>query len=135
MIPTHYCLQVLLERYCLFLGRQESRGDVLAESRGGKEDRRLKASFARLWENGTDYLKPQDLQERLTSKQLKIKTKANNIAGLQLADLLAHPSRNEILEEHQLLEREIAPFARRVIPILAEKYDRKADRVFGKKML
>ncbi len=28
----------------------------------------------------------------LTSKQLKMKPKSDNIAGLQLADLIAHPS-------------------------------------------
>ena len=47
------------------------RGDVIAESRGGKEDRRLKA-----------------------------KLKSNNLAGVQLADLVAF-----------LLYQEIAPSA------------------------
>lgn len=31
-------------------------------------------------------------QERLTSKELKLKRKADNIAGLQIADLIAYPS-------------------------------------------
>jgi hypothetical protein len=69
----------------------------------------------------------------LTSKQLKVKPKANNISGLQLADLLAHPSRNEILHEHGLLERNIAPFGKAVIEVLKEKYDQQGSRVFGKK--
>ena len=47
-----------------------------------------------------------------------MKPKANNISGLQLADIVAHPSRNEILEENGLLERPIAPFARKIIAIL-----------------
>jgi len=133
--PYHYCLAVLLERFVFFLRRTNCRGDVMAESRGGKEDMRLKKSFQKLWEHGTDYVDPQQFQDRLTSKQLKVKTKTNNISGLQLADLLAHPSRNEILDENALLDRPIAPFARKVIEVLQDKYDRSGDRVFGKKLL
>jgi hypothetical protein len=55
------------------------------------EDRRLNDSFERLWQNGTDYVAPEEFRKSLTSRQLKVKTKANNIAGLQLADLIAHP--------------------------------------------
>ena len=95
--PYHYCLEVLLERFVFCLNRRKSHGDALAESRGGKEDGRLKAAYTRLWENGTNFVGPDQLQTALTSKQLKVKLKTNNISGLQLADLLAHPSRNEIL--------------------------------------
>jgi len=63
-----------------------------------------------------------------------MKEKCNNVAGLQLADLVAHPSRNEILVENGHAVT-IAPFAARVIAVLQEKYDRRGDRVFGKKML
>jgi len=90
--PYHYCLAVLVERYVLWLEQREAIGDVMAESRGGKEDRRLKDSFARLYEEGTDYVRPTKLAKYLTSKQLKVKPKSNNIAGLQIADLIAHPS-------------------------------------------
>jgi hypothetical protein len=72
--PYHYCLAVLLEKFVFFLKRMNSKGDVMAESRGGKEDMRLKASFARLWENGTDYVAPGEFQEILTSRQLKVKS-------------------------------------------------------------
>ena len=64
-----------------------------------------------------------------------MKLKANNIAGLQLADLIAHPSRNEILKDQNLLEGEVAPFAQRVIEILREKYDQREGKIFGKKFL
>lgn len=134
--PYHYCLAVLLERFVFFLNREGTQGDAMAESRGGKEDRRLKDSFCRLWEKGTAFVAPEQFQKALTSKQLKVKSKANNIAGLQLADLLAHPSRNEILLEKGLLG-ELAPFATRVVAILREKYyqDEATGQVFGKKFL
>jgi len=133
--PYHYCLAVLLERFIFFLKRMNAKGDVMAESRGGKEDLRLKASFARLWENGTDYVAPKEFEEALTSKQLKVKPKANNISGLQLADLLAYPSRNEILKEQGLLQREFGPYTLKVIEILQKKYDQHEGKLFGKKFL
>ncbi len=133
--PYHYCLAVILERYHHFLSRFGATGDVLAESRGGKEDRRLKQSFHRLWERGTDYVSPEAFQRVLTSCQLKIKSKANNVAGLQLADLIAHPSRNEILLEHGMLDRELAPFAQKIVNLLQQKYDRLGTKVYGKKFL
>jgi len=133
--PYHYCLAVLLERFVFFLNRAKTRGDAMAESRGGKEDMRLKAAFLRLWEQGTAYVGPEQFQNALTSKQLKVKQKANNISGLQLADLLAHPSRNEMLKEEGLWDREISPFAQKVIAILQQKYDQQGGLVFGKKFL
>ncbi len=90
--PYHYCLSVLVERYVLWLEARQAVGDVMAESRGGKEDRRLKASFERLYNEGTDHVPPVKFARYLTSKQLKVKPKSNNIAGLQLADIIAHPS-------------------------------------------
>jgi len=133
--PYHYCLAVLLERFIYFLNTLESYGDVMAESRGGKEDIRLKESFNRLWEKGTDYVDQEQFQKRLTSRQLKVKTKSNNIAGLQLADILAHPSRNEILAENNFPQNLSAPFSQKVINILKNKYYRRDDDIYGKKFL
>ena len=106
----------------------------MAESRGGKEDMRLKGSFRRLWEKGTDYVAPEQFEEVLTSRELKVRPKSANVAGLQLADLVAHPSRAEILYECGF-QNPPAPFAAQVIAILQSKYDRKDGRPFGKKLL
>lgn len=134
--PYHYCMEVLLERYVLFLERNSLIGDVLAESRGGKEDKRLKNSFERICNEGTNFINSQRIASVLTSKQLKVKLKLNNLSGLQLADLLAHPSRREILLEHEKIkdERENI-FANKIIKILQEKYDRKEGKIYGKKLL
>lgn len=90
--PYHYCLTVLVERYVLWLQSKNRLGDVMAESRGGKEDRRLKDSFERVYERGSDFIQPDVFAAYLTSRQLKVKPKSNNIAGLQLADIIAYPS-------------------------------------------
>ena len=113
----------------MFLEQQESVGDVLAESRAGKEDRRLKDSFAKLWLGGTQYVSPNRFQKVITSKQLKVKSKANNISGLQLADMLAHPSRNEILLDHKMRSDALAPFAEKIVGVLKDKYYRVAGKV------
>jgi len=99
--PYHYCLMVLVERFVLWLEAKNAVGDVMAESRGGNEDVRLKASFERAYEQGSDFLSPETLAARLTSRQLKVKAKSNNVAGLQLADLIAYPSYRATVARHQ----------------------------------
>lgn len=133
--PYHYCMAVLLERYIYFLERIQIKGDVLAESRGGKPDIRLKDSFKRLWENGTEYVEPDRFQNSLTSRELKVKPKIANISGLQITDLIAHPSRNEILNENGFKNMKISSFAMEIIDILKEKYDCKDEKVYGKKFI
>lgn len=95
--PYHYCLKILIERYVQWLDRHNASGDVLAESRGGREDMRLKKSFERVYVEGSEWVSPELFSARLTSRQLKVKPKANNIAGLQIADILAHSSYKGVL--------------------------------------
>lgn len=122
--PYHYCLAVVLERYVKWLEKHGVPGDVLAESRGGKADMRLKESFHGVYKNGTDYIDAQRFQNSLTSSQLKVKSKSNNIAGLQLADLIAHPSYKAVLARKE--KKELAKnFGGTIATILeASKYDR-----------
>jgi len=77
---------------------------------------------------------------RLTSKELKIKPKRANIAGLQLADLIAHPSRREILLEKDLLSDERKVFGDQICRILRrDKYlrNQRTGQIwgYGKKLL
>jgi hypothetical protein len=124
-----------MERYVLFLEQHSVQGDVMAESRGGKEDRKLKDSFTRLWKDGTDYISPDRFQAVLTSKQLKVKPKANNVSGLQIADIIAHPCRAEILLENNMRETKLAPFAEKIVEILGKKYYQYNGKLYGKKYI
>jgi len=133
--PYHYCMAILVERFVLFLERNNFQGDVMAESRGGKEDMRLKKSFRKIMNEGTNYIDPSRAGRVLTSKEIKVKSKINNISGLQLADLLAHPSRREILIEKGLSEEKKRSFGDKIIHILQDKYDRDGKRLYGKKIL
>lgn len=135
--PYHYCLMLLIERYTFYLPDVGAIGDVMAESRGGREDIRLKDSFSRLVTGGSDYVDVERFTRVLTSKQLKVKPKSNNIAGLQIADLLAHPSRRDILLENGLIERKAEVFGDRIIELLKSKYYQKNGKIagYGKKLL
>ena len=59
---------------------------------GGRPDRRLEQSFAGLYADGTANISRQETQQHLTSKKLKLKPKIANVAGLQMADMIANPS-------------------------------------------
>ena len=119
--PYHYCQEILLERFRLFLDIQKAIGDVMFESRGGKEDMRLKTSFRKLMDNGTHNLTSAQLLEKITSKELKIKSKASNIAGLQVADLLAHPARRWIFKNIMNMDDGTNTFSDKILTIMEQK--------------
>jgi hypothetical protein len=136
--PYHYCLTVMVERFVLWLRAKTARGDVMAESRGGKEDIRLKASFERVCEQGSDFVPPDQFAAFLTSRQLKVKNKSNNIAGLQVADIIAHPSFRATLARRE--DKPLADnFGGRIAQLLDEtKYHRNPDGLiegWGRKWL
>lgn len=138
--PYHFCLSVMLERYVLFLKEKKSTGDVMVEARGGSEDKELEASYTRLYDNGDNYISHETFQRYLTSSQLKVRQKTHNICGLQLADIIAHPSRREILLDHSLIDDRREVFGDRVTEILRDsKYyrDYKKGEIngYGKKLL
>jgi hypothetical protein len=54
--PYHYCLRCLVERYVNYLERWNWCGDVVIEARFKKSDKKLKASFSRIYETGTENL-------------------------------------------------------------------------------
>jgi hypothetical protein len=137
--PYHYCLAVMLERFVLFLHYGNHLGDVMVESRGRVEDEKLKDSFQRLYHSGTDNVPAERWQERLTSEELKVKSKTADISGLQLADIIAHPSRREILMDHKLINDQRDIFGDKICKILcAGKYlHSRAGQIegYGKKLL
>lgn len=125
--PYHLALAFLLERYCGYLNHVNRVGDVLAETRGGREDRLLKEEYRSVYRAGT-WVKPASFFKRaLTSGELKMKPKSANIAGLQLADLLAHPTRLIILAEAGRVAGPLPPFTASLAPILERKFDRHRD--------
>jgi hypothetical protein len=122
--PYHLGLGFVLQRYAGYLNHIGKCGDVMAESRGGREDRLLKESYERTYDRGAWRFSASALQTALTSRQLKLKQKSSNIAGLQLADLLGHPIKNYILKRSGFLTGPLAPFAERMIQVANGKFNR-----------
>lgn len=124
--PYHYCLTVLLERYCGFLNFYNAQGDVLAESRSGMQDRQLKEAYRVIHSVGTQWRGIEYFQKALTSCEIKLKPKWKNIAGLQLADLLAYPSKQEILIEEQRIGDPGDNFGKQICQCIQAKYNQQA---------
>ncbi len=123
--PYHYCLTALLDRYCGLLNHLGDTGDVMAESRGGAEDKQLKTAYQHLYQHGSYHRPPAFYQRALTSNAIKLKKKSANIAGLQVADLLAHPCKQEILwDRGKVTVDDLGSFCRRITQILQTKYNR-----------
>lgn len=123
--PYNLALGFMLQRYCGFLNLTNRRGDVMAESRGGKEDKLLKASYSWVFERGVwSITKAASLQHALTSRELKIKPKSTNIAGLQLADLLGHPIRQSILKDKGRISSAPSRFGAELLEVAETKFNR-----------
>lgn len=129
--PYHYAMSIIFERYHLRLKEIKQMGDMMFESRGGKEDTRLKESYRRIFAEGTDYIKAEDIDATLTSKELKIKPKSANIAGLQLADLLAFPARRYALKHYNLLNDGRETFNEKIIEVIEKKFFSRNGKIEG----
>jgi hypothetical protein len=123
--PYNFCLHLLLERYVGRLLHRGHRGDVMVEARGGREDKILRAEYSKLYAGGTQFQPASQFQRALTSKELKIKTKTSNVAGLQIADLIARDVMLEILSHRNVPCPKPTAFGRRLREILVEKYNRR----------
>src|SRR3972149_3794138 len=122
--PYHLGLGFLLQRFAGYLNHINRVGDVLGESRGGREDRLLKESYSRVFERGVWMTKSHAFQSAFTSRELKLNPKGANIAGLQLADLLGHPVKQWVLKHSGHADVEPAPFAQRLMGVVETKLNR-----------
>ncbi len=124
--PYHYLMQIMTEKFARYLDRMGSFGDIMPEGRMGKKDQYLQEAYDAVRKNGIYYYSPAQICHRIPSSSLKFRYKKDNIGGLQLADLLAHPSHMNVRagRGHAV---QLGGFAQQVINILqASKYDRSA---------
>lgn len=91
----------------------------MVEPRNKKVDKKLKASFERTYRDGTENIPGAVFQERLLSKDVMFFGKRSNVAGLQLADLLAHPSARGMRFERDAIPAP-ADFGSKVVEILVD---------------
>lgn len=114
--PYHYGLRCLLERYIYFLQGAGSVGDVMTESRERRDNKRLSRSYRYAYKHGTEYLTPADVQRYLPT-EIKISRKKENVAALQLCDLIANPSCRELICRKNKKEM-TADFGKQIVDIL-----------------
>ena len=104
--PYALALEYLMQRYLYWLQFNSKKGnvvtgDILAESRGGREDRITKETYNLIY-NGKGYNRLKGAHKYFSSKEIKLKKKKDNIAGLQFVDLISHPARRYILSANDL---------------------------------
>ena len=122
--PYHFLMEVMIEKYVQYLIRKCGVGDIMPEARGKNQDELLQREVDRCYSNGSRYVDASSFKANLKSKTLKFRTKSDNIAGLQLCDLIAHPSHYTV-RQNLKHEVELGPFAEMVSEILVkQKYDR-----------
>jgi Protein of unknown function (DUF3800) len=121
--PYHIGVWAMMERYCGWLNFTKSSGDVLAECRGTREDEQLKAAYEAVYKGGTRFRASDFFQSALTTKEIKLKKKQHNVAGLQMSDLLAYPVKRRMLAESKR-----GPALTGFTKTLAESVERKYNR-------
>lgn len=126
--PYHYCMAAVLDRYSGWLNYRNAVGDVMAESRGREEDLQLKEAYLRVYRSGTLMFDYEHHQRALTSKDIKLQPKTANIAGLQLADILAYPVKQAMLVEKGEIQDPGDNFGRRIYEVACAKFNENVPR-------
>ncbi len=100
MNPYELALIFVMERLIFWMEQNNQTFlPIVAEARGKNEDNTLKAAFFDLASHGTNYVSSERFQQ--CQFPLQFHDKRKNIAGIQLADLCAHPSARHILKPDQ----------------------------------
>ncbi|CAN5369336.1 DUF3800 domain-containing protein [soil metagenome] len=87
--PYMLSLNVLVERFCFEIGDRHDAGFIVAEKRDPTLDHQLELAWLNLRIQGTRYMQATVIRERITT--LNTRSKHENIAGLQIADLIVSP--------------------------------------------
>lgn len=93
--PYLLSLDILIERFCMDIGGIPKSGMIIAEKRDPTLDRQLELAWLNLRIQGTQYMQAVEIDRRI--RALTLRDKAENIAGLQLADLVVTPIGRRVL--------------------------------------
>ncbi len=103
--PYMLSLDCIVERFVFELEGINQSGIIIAESRNSILDNELELAFLNLKVQGTSYVSASKVKKTIT--QLSIKDKKENIAGLQIADLIASPIGREMLGKRNQIDYKI----------------------------
>ncbi len=94
--PYELALKYLVERLTLWSkANGNAKLQLIAESRGNREDDSLKAAMLDLLQEGTTWTAPTELAA--AGLRLTFRPKSDNVIGMQLADLCAYPAARHAL--------------------------------------
>lgn len=88
-------LDLLVERFAFDVGNVSGGGLIVAERRDPTLDHELELAWLNLKIQGTRYQQAKDIEKRILAMNLR--AKSENIAGLQLADLVVTPIGRHVL--------------------------------------
>jgi hypothetical protein len=113
--PYAYSLSVLLNRSRGFLVKMHGQADILVESRGKVEDQQIMNAYASLRITGSLYGDGDYYKKAYPVETLTLKRKDTNIAGLQLADIIAFGQKVQtVLENNKPYTRHLSGFTKRL---------------------
>ncbi|MBI2166551.1 MAG: DUF3800 domain-containing protein [Chloroflexi bacterium] len=113
--PYDYSLKVLLNRIRGWLKLRKATADIMPESRGTTEDNQLLASYISLRTEDSVYATAAECKAVFPNERLLFKRKDQNIAGLQIADLIAAEQKLlTVQEKGRPLPRNIGEFGEKV---------------------
>lgn len=97
MDPYMLSLRILVERFVYEIKSRspQEKGIIIAESRDETLDNQLRLSWIDLRTSGTEYLSATQIRKHVA--ELQIREKSQNIAGLQVADLVVSPIGRHII--------------------------------------
>lgn len=96
--PYELALTFALERLLLLLESEEQSDiQIVAESRGKREDDELRLSFLQVINDGTDYVSSERFKQ--IRFHLDFRKKGSNLIGTQIADLAAYPIARYIIDK------------------------------------
>jgi len=106
--PYLLSLDIVVERFIFMLRENNTKGIIVAESRNDVLDNQLELAFLNLKIRGTYYISGTEIKRQVTN--FTIKSKDENIAGLQIADLVVSPVGRfvlgkEIHQDFKIIER------------------------------
>jgi len=94
-----YSLAVLLWRIRGWLNSQGATADIVPECRGQREDNELLAAYVELRTADSYYGTAEQYRQAFPAERLLFRKKEHNVAGLQLADLIAAEQKSLTIKE------------------------------------
>ncbi|MEK7486162.1 MAG: DUF3800 domain-containing protein [Planctomycetota bacterium] len=108
--PYLISLEIIAERFCFEISSRPKEGNIIVEKRSQLLDAQLDLAWSNLRNRGTFYIKARTIRQSIVG--LVLKSKQENIAGLQIADLALIPIGRYVLgksqkEDFQIIEAKL----------------------------